>query len=144
MAHVLPGSGAPVPRVMVVDDDPDIRQLVVELLRLSGYDATSAPSGVEALALLARSTDERPDLVLLDVQMPDLDGWDTLRAIRRRSELAATPVILCTVKAGPADVELGWTLGCDGYLAKPFAIAEMLHEVRRVLDMHYARERAGA
>jgi CheY-like chemotaxis protein len=119
-------------RVLVVDDDSDIRQLVVGLLRLSGHDVTSAPSGRDALTMLA-DTDRLPDLVLLDVQMPDLDGWDTLRAIRERPELAALPVVFCTVKSSPSDVELGWSLGCDGYIVKPFAIAELVAEIARVL-----------
>jgi two-component system KDP operon response regulator KdpE len=118
--------------VLVVDDDPDIRQLVVELLRLSGYEATSASSGVLALRELTDPYAERPDVVLLDVQMPELDGWDTLRALRARPELRTLRVVLCTVKAAPEDVQLAWSLGCDGYLAKPFAVAELVAEIERV------------
>lgn len=121
-------------RVLVVDDDPDIRKLVVELVRLSGHEASSAASGGEALAALAQAG-QPPDLMLLDVQMPDMDGWDTLRAIRERPELAELPVVLCTVKSSPSDVELGWSLRCDGYLVKPFAIADLLAEVERVLSV---------
>jgi CheY-like chemotaxis protein len=121
-------------RVLVVDDDPDIRQLVIGLLRLSGHDASSVPSGREALAMLA-DADQVPDLLLLDVQMPDLDGWDTLRAIRERPELTELRVVFCTVKSSPSDIELGWSLRCDGYLVKPFAIADLLAEITRVLAL---------
>jgi two-component system KDP operon response regulator KdpE len=118
--------------ILVVDDDPDIRELVVELLRLSGYEAKSASSGVIALRELADPFAERPDVVLLDVQMPELDGWDTLRAMRARPELHGLRVVMCTVKAAADDVELATLLGCDGYLAKPFAIAELVTEIERV------------
>jgi two-component system response regulator CpxR len=117
--------------ILVVDDDPDIRQLVAELLRLSGYESETAASGVEAVDRLA--SDPLPSLVLLDVQMPVLDGWDTLRAIRRQERLADVPVVLCTVKAGAVDLHLGWSLGCDGYVVKPFAIADLVQEVETVL-----------
>ena len=119
--------------ILVVDDDADIRQLVAELLRLSGYETVTADSGVEALVQLDR--DPLPSLVLLDVQMPDLDGWDTLREIRSRVSLDALPVVLCTVKSSPTDTARGWSLGCDGYVVKPFAIADLVAEVEAVLDV---------
>jgi CheY-like chemotaxis protein len=120
-----------VTRVLVVDDDADIRLLVAELLRLTGYEVDTAASGVEALARLTGG--QRPDLVLLDVQMPELDGWDTLRGIRADEALRDLPVVLCTVKSGPVDTALGWTLGCDGYVVKPFAIDALVGEVEAVL-----------
>lgn len=119
------------PTILVVDDDPDIRQLVAELLRLSGYEPTTASSGVEALERLGQGL--VPDLVLLDVQMPELDGWDTLRAIRAADGFADLPVVLCTVKSSFTDSALGWALGCDGYIVKPFAIADLVREVEDVL-----------
>ena len=71
--------------------------------------------------------------MLLDVQMPELDGWDTLRGIRAHDDLHELPVVLCTVKSGPVDTALGWTLGCDGYVVKPFAIDALVGEVESVL-----------
>jgi CheY-like chemotaxis protein len=121
--------------VLVVDDDADIRQLVVELLRMSGYDARAVPSGVEALAEMRAGERPPPALVLLDVQMPELDGWSTLSALRTIEGLADLAVVLCTVKASPADVERGSALGCDGFLAKPFAITELIAVVRRTLEL---------
>jgi len=127
-------------RVLVVDDDGDIRLLVAELLRLSGYEVDMASSGVEALTVLGAGV--HPDLVLLDVQMPDLDGWDTLRAIRADPALRELPVVLCTVKSGPVDTALGWTLGCDGYVVKPFAIDALVSEVEAVLGRSAAERLA--
>jgi len=121
--------------ILVVDDDPDIRQLVAELLRLSGYRSVLAASGVEALDRLVNFPPPLPSLVLLDVQMPELDGWDTLRAIRARPAVADLPVVLCTVKSSPTDTALGWTLGCDGYVVKPFAIGDLITEVEAVLAL---------
>lgn len=120
--------------ILVVDDDPDIRNLVAELLRLSSFDAVTAGSGSEAIQRLAASApDALPSLVLLDVQMPELDGWDTLRAIRADPDLRDLAVVLCTVQSSPIDTALGWTLGCDGYVVKPFAIADLVAEVEAVL-----------
>jgi two-component system OmpR family response regulator len=129
------------PTILVVDDDPDIRQLVAELLRLSAYDAVTASSGVEAIDRLAGGA-ERPSLVLLDVQMPELDGWATLRTIRADPALDALPVVLCTVKSSATDTALGWTLGCDGYVVKPFAIADLVAEIEVVLNAGGPRQRA--
>lgn len=129
------------PSILVVDDDPDIRQLVAELLRLSAYDALTAASGVEAIERLAGGG-ERPSLVLLDVQMPELDGWETLRRIRADARLDDVPVVLCTVKSSSTDTALGWTLGCDGYVVKPFAIADLIAEVEVVLTAGGPQQRA--
>jgi CheY-like chemotaxis protein len=126
--------------ILVVDDDPDIRQLVAELLRLSGFESQTASSGVEALQRLA--DDPLPSLVLLDVQMPVMDGWDTLRSIRAQPHLRDLPVVLCTVKSGPVDLALGWSLGCDGYVVKPFAIADLVAEVETVLAVPVAHRQS--
>ena len=115
---------------LVVDDDPDLRTLVRVVLEPRGFDVTEANTGGEALVAL--HTDELPDVVVLDVQMPDLDGWDTLAAIRASRDTAEVAVVLCTVRAAQADVDHGWQLGCDGFLPKPFAIDEL---ARTVLDV---------
>src|SRR4051812_41486751 len=95
--------------VMVVDDNADVRLLVAQVLRSAGHSVIAADSGRAALALLASG--RSPDALVLDVQMPELDGWDTLEEIR---EVNGLPVLLCTVKGRPADRERGWRLGCDG------------------------------
>jgi CheY-like chemotaxis protein len=126
-------------RALVVDDAPDIRLLADLVLSMAGFTVTAAASGSEALRLLAGG--ELPDIVLLDVQMPDVDGWETLSRLRGDPRTADLPVVLCTVKGLPEDTLRGWSLGCDGYLGKPFDISGLVDELRGVLGRgHEERE----
>ena len=124
----MTGSGA---RALVVDDAADIRLLAELVLSMAGFTVDAASSGSEALRLLAAG--DLPDIVVLDVQMPDLDGWETLSRLRSDPRTASLPVVLCTVKGLPEDTLRGWTLGCDGYLGKPFDITGLVEELQRVL-----------
>lgn len=116
---------------LVVDDAPDIRLLADLVLSMAGFSVRAASSGREALALLADG--DIPDIVLLDVQMPEVDGWETLARLRADPRTADLPVVLCTVKGLPEDSRRGWTLGCDGYLGKPFDIGGLVDELHAVL-----------
>jgi CheY-like chemotaxis protein len=118
--------------VLIVDDGADMRRLVVDLLRVHGHEAREAGTGTEALERL--EADPLPDLVMLDVQMPELDGWDTLHRLRTDPRTAELPVVMCTVKAGELDTALGWELGCDGYVTKPFAIDSLIREMETILS----------
>jgi CheY-like chemotaxis protein len=117
---------------LVVDDAADIRLLAELVLSMAGFRVTAAESGRAALAVLARGC--APDVVLLDVQMPELDGWETLGRLRGDPRTADLPVVLCTVKGLPEDALRGWGLGCDGYLGKPFDIAGLVDELTAVLS----------
>jgi two-component system, OmpR family, response regulator len=119
-------------RIWVVDDQPDIRELVKAILSLRSHDVTPVENGVAALELLA-GCEQHPELVVLDVQMPDIDGWDTLSEIRLRYGDFGPRVVMCTVKGHPRDLLHGWTLGCDGYVWKPFDLKVMTAEVASVL-----------
>ena len=125
---------------LVVDDAPDIRLLADLVLSMAGFSVTAAASGREALAILAAG--ELPDIVLLDVQMPDVDGWETLSRVRSDPRTSHLPVVLCTVKGLPEDALKGWTLGCDGYLGKPFDIGGLVDELQAVLDRDGAAREA--
>ena len=118
------------PRGLVVDDAADIRSLAELVLSMAGFSASAAGSGCQALRRLA---EEIPDIVLLDVQMPEVDGWETLSRLRADPRTAHLPVVLCTVKGLPEDVLRGWSLGCDGYLGKPFDISTLVDELQSVL-----------
>jgi CheY-like chemotaxis protein len=118
-------------RALLVDDNADVRFLARCLLEGNGFEVSEADSGPAALELL---TGELPDIVLLDVQMPEMDGWETLETIRGNPATASLPVVLWTVKGRPEDVVRGWELGCDGYLPKPFDAGQLEDEVRRTVS----------
>lgn len=117
--------------VLVIDDADDIRMLLRMLLERGGCRVFDSPTGMGAEQLVA---EHKPDLVLLDVQMPDRDGWDVLAAIRSHRTVGDVPVILCTVKSSTADRIRGWELGADGYLTKPFSLDQVLAEIDAVAN----------
>ena len=121
-------------RVLVVDDEADIRELVRELLGRAGYDVVEAPNGSEALKLFYS---QQPDFVILDVQMPVLDGWETLARIR---ELSDVPVLMLTARAEELDKVRGLRAGADDYLTKPFGRQELLARVSANLRRAGTRE----
>lgn len=124
---------------MVVDDAPDVRRLLDLVFSMAGFGVVQASSGVDAVRMLRG--DPLPDVVILDVQMPDLDGWETLERLRADPRTTQTPVILCTVKGMAQDNLRAWTLGCDGFVTKPVNIGDLVDQVRRVLSLS-AEERA--
>jgi DNA-binding response OmpR family regulator len=112
---------------LVVDDDEDIRELVRQLLERAGFDVRDAPDGRAALRVFH---EVRPDVVLLDVSMPELDGWQTLERIR---DLSDVPVLMLTAKDAEADRVRGLRSGADDYVTKPFAREELLARVEALL-----------
>src|SRR5437764_9973326 len=114
-------------RVLVVDDEPMLRNLLSRLLRMEGYDVLEAEDGAVALDVVAS---EAPDLVLLDVMMPARDGIDVLGDVRKISEV---PVILVSALSGEADRVLGLKAGADDYVVKPFSAAELSARIESVL-----------
>ncbi len=114
-------------RILVVDDDRNLRKIITTNLELAGYDVTSAASGVEAMQVLE---DLQPDLVLLDVMMPAMDGYETTRRIRKHPTNSHVPIILLTAKGEVEDKVAGFDAGADDYITKPFGPQEMLARVR--------------
>jgi two-component system KDP operon response regulator KdpE len=114
-------------RILVVDDEPRMIRFIQMNLDLEGYQVSQASNGFEALSKLR---DDLPDLVILDVMMPDMDGFETLRLLR---EVSAVPVIMLTVKADEADKVRGLELGADDYVTKPFSPKELSSRVKAVL-----------
>ena len=106
-------------RVLVVDDEPMVLEVVTTYLERDGYSVATASTGKEALVALDR---HRPDLVVLDVMLPEIDGFDLLGRIRRSSDL---PVILLTARTEEPDRVLGLELGADDYVVKPFSPREL-------------------
>jgi DNA-binding response OmpR family regulator len=126
-------------KVLVVDDNEDIRLLLRQVLDLGGFEVTEAENGNAALESLAG--EQLPAAVILDVQMPDIDGWEVLALIRANPATQELPVLLCTVKGRLVDAEKGWEFGCDGYVTKPFDVDEILAEMRAVTSRN-VEERA--
>jgi two-component system copper resistance phosphate regulon response regulator CusR len=118
--------------VLVIEDNADIRLLLDSVLSLSGYRVVLADGGRQALVILGDPS-VHPDVAILDLQMPDLSGWEVLQAIRADPATADLPVIVCTVRDGTDDLDRGRSLRCDGYLQKPFAVDELLSELAGVL-----------
>jgi len=118
-------------KVLVVDDDPDIRWLTRTILS-DRFDVLEAASGRAALDVLGHEMSI--DAVVLDVQMPELDGWDTLAAIRNDPVWSSLPVVLCSVKSEEPDARRAWQLGCDALVGKPFAIDDLETTVIEVLE----------
>jgi two-component system OmpR family response regulator len=126
-------------RLLVVDDEPDIVELLSAGLRYAGFEVAGATSGRQALAEARRF---RPDLVVLDVMMPDLDGFEVLR--RLRGDGARTPVLFLTARDATEDKIKGLTLGGDDYVTKPFSLAEVIARINAVLRRMDERGGAGA
>jgi two-component system, cell cycle response regulator DivK len=117
-------------RILVVEDQPDNRQIIRDLLTSVGYQLIEAEDG-ETGVRLARS--ERPDLILMDIQLPVLDGYEATRRIKTDPELKAIPIIVVTSYALSGDDAKAKAAGCDGYVAKPFSPRHLLATVRTFL-----------
>lgn len=117
-------------KILIVDDDPHIRELVRVFLEEAGMEAAEAEDGVKALASLEQ---ERADLVILDVMMPNMDGWDLCRELRRLYEM---PVLMLTAKGETKQIVKGFDLGADDYLVKPFQPAELIVRVKALLKRY--------
>jgi DNA-binding response OmpR family regulator len=117
--------------VLVVDDDPDVCDLVTYKLEQSGFEVRRASDGDAALREVAKRI---PDLVLLDVMMPGISGLEVLERLRSAPATAAIPVVMLTAKAQENDVERGFELGADDYVVKPFSPRELVRRVTAVLS----------
>ena len=120
----------PAPQILLVDDEPNIVMSLEFLMRKNGYGVGIARNGGEALAAIHATP---YDLVLLDVMMPDVDGYQVCRQIRQSPARAATKVIFLSAKSQPADVQKGYEAGADLYIPKPFSTRQLMEKVRELL-----------
>jgi two-component system alkaline phosphatase synthesis response regulator PhoP len=118
------------PHILVVDDDRQIARLLRAYLEQSGFQVSVAHDGETALHAIRR---ERPDLVVLDLMLPDRDGWDVTRTVRADPGLAATPILMLTARVDETDRVVGLELGADDYVTKPFNPREVVARVRAIL-----------
>lgn len=115
-------------KILVVDDDPTLLRFLVEFLKEEKYEIAAASNGNEALRQAYR---EHPDLVVLDVMMPGMDGWEVTARLR---ELSDIPIILLTAKGSETDKLRGFRMGVDDYIVKPFSFAELIARIQAVLN----------
>jgi DNA-binding response OmpR family regulator len=114
-------------KILLVDDEPEILEICRDYLKASGYDVVTAKDGLQGLSSFRR---EKPDLVVLDWMMPEMDGLDVCRAIRRESN---APIIMLTARVEETDKLIGLELGADDYITKPFSPRELVARVKVVL-----------
>lgn len=118
-------------RILVVEDTEDNRRIVRDLLSSAGYEVIEAVDGAEGVA---RAQRERPDLILMDIQLPEIDGYEAARRIRAIAGLARVPIIAVTSYALSGDEGKAREAGCNGYVAKPFSPRQLLAKVREFLS----------
>jgi CheY-like chemotaxis protein len=116
--------------ILVVDDSEDMRDLLQRLLERAGYRVILAADGQASLTQAKR---HHPDLVLMDLSLPDMDGWEAVRHLRKMREFATTPIIAVTAHVSPREAERAMAAGCTAHIGKPFDTRVLLQEVARLL-----------
>ena len=126
-----PSRAGPGRTVLIVDDTATVRMFTKLILQREGYQLDEAKDGLEALAAIER---RHPDLVLLDVVMPNLDGIECCRRLKASAETATIPVIIVTTRGREEQVQQAFEAGCDGFLTKPISKAELLQKIQSLLE----------
>ena len=121
------------PKILIAEDEPDIRELVTFMLRFAGYEVVAASNGEDAVRTAAR---EIPDLVIMDVRMPRMTGYDACRLMKANPDLRHVPVVFLSAKGQESEIQSGLDAGADEYLLKPFSPAELTNRVRGILSRY--------
>ncbi len=129
------------PKILIVDDEPDALEVLGFKLRESGYAPLFAKDGARALTI---ARDERPALIVLDLMLPEVDGLEVCKILRRDPNTASIPVIMLTARAAEMDRVLGLELGADDYVTKPFSPRELVLRIKKLLTRAATTEDAGA
>lgn len=119
------------PRVLIVDDYPDAREMYSEYLQYSGFEVVEAENGMEALE---RAVDTAPDIILMDLSLPVMDGWEATRRLKADARTASIPVVALTGHALAGISEGARKAGCDAFVTKPCLPEDLVKEIRKVLD----------
>lgn len=117
-------------KILIVDDEKDLVEILTFRLEAAGYDVVSAQNGQEGLE---KAKSEKPDLVLLDVMMPKMDGYQVCRALKLDGKYKKVPIIILTAKVEEGDKRTGETVGADGYITKPFDSGELLAKIKELI-----------
>ncbi|MGO8766621.1 MAG: response regulator transcription factor [Limisphaerales bacterium] len=126
-------------KILVVDDEPEAVELVEFNLKQAGYAVSTANDGAEALK---KARSQSPDMILLDVMLPEMDGFEICKTLRLEAGTARTPILMLTAKAAEIDRVLGLELGADDYLTKPFSPRELLLRIKKILARGVVEEKA--
>jgi len=118
------------PKILIVEDNQDNRELIVKALRINGYKLIEAVDGEEAIE---KAKSERPDLILMDLFIPKIDGYEVTRRLKGNDEFKNIPVIACTAHAMKGDMEDALAAGCDGYIPKPIDVRQLSKQINSFL-----------
>ena len=118
------------PKILIVEDNQDNRELIVKALRINGYKLIEAVDGEEAIE---KAKSERPDLILMDLFIPKIDGYEVTRRLKGNDEFKNIPVIACTAHAMKGDMEDALAAGCDGYIPKPIDVRQLSNQINSFL-----------
>src|SRR5271166_3481734 len=124
-------------KILLVDDEPDLQELIDANLTTAGYQVLTAATGPEALR---QARELKPHLILLDVMLPEMDGLEVCKMLRRDPATSSIPIIMLTARATEIDRVLGLELGADDYVTKPFSVRELVLRVKKLLSRQPARE----
>ncbi len=120
-------------KIVIAEDEPDIRDLITFTLRFAGFEVIAGSNGEEGYELTKR---EKPDLVMMDVRMPKMTGYEACRKIKADPEIAHIPVIFLSAKGQESEIQTGLEAGAEEYLLKPFAPGDLADRIRAVLARH--------
>ena len=120
--------------VMIIEDEPDAAELFAEMMRVNGFRVIKMFSSAPAIPIISQ---EKPDVILLDIMMPDISGLEVLRYMRREPELAKIPVIVVSAKSMPSDIKVGIEAGASIYLTKPVGFQDLKQAVEKVLGENH-------
>lgn len=123
----------PKPKILIVEDDPDTRRLILYNIKNAGFEAIASDDGYQGLTLARRDI---PDLIVLDVMLPGLDGFEVCKELKKSPDTAAIPIIMVTAKGDEVDRVVGLEIGADDYVVKPFSPRELILRVKSVLRRH--------
>lgn len=121
------------PKILVVEDNQDNREMVVKVLKFNGYEVVEAVDGEEAIK---KARAENPDLILLDIYLPKMDGYEAAKRLKGDSDLRHIPIIALTAHAMKGNREEALAVGCDGYIPKPINVRELPKQIERFLKTH--------
>ncbi len=117
-------------KILVAEDERDIRELIAFTLRFAGFDVDLAMNGAEAVE---KAIAIKPDLILMDVRMPKMTGYEACRELKQRPEVQAIPVVFLSAKGQESEINEGLHVGADEYILKPFAPDDLIQQVKRIL-----------